>query len=91
MIDPTVKQKLILAPIVDSPRECIKVLVRPNGSEYYLRKARAHEHTDELWSEAGKLGFPRGYYMAWGGGRTMPGMGAATSSLLGSLHGTQSR
>ncbi|HZQ32686.1 MAG TPA: acyl-CoA dehydrogenase [Mycobacterium sp.] len=27
------------------------------GSEYYLRKARAHEHTDELWSEAGKLGF----------------------------------
>lgn len=27
------------------------------GSEYYLKKARAHEHTDELWSEAGKLGF----------------------------------
>src|ERR1700689_2151040 len=26
-------------------------------SEYYLKKARAHEHTDELWSEAGKLGF----------------------------------
>ena len=27
------------------------------GSEYYLKKARAQEHTDELWSEAGKLGF----------------------------------
>ena len=27
------------------------------GSEYYLKKARAHEHTDELWNEAGKLGF----------------------------------
>jgi alkylation response protein AidB-like acyl-CoA dehydrogenase len=27
------------------------------GSEYYLKKARAHEHTDELWQEAGKLGF----------------------------------
>src|SRR5580765_3752032 len=27
------------------------------GSEYYLKKARAQEHTDELWSEAGQLGF----------------------------------
>src|ERR1700732_1114381 len=27
------------------------------GSEYYLQKARAHQHTDELWAEAGKLGF----------------------------------
>src|ERR1700704_4085299 len=27
------------------------------GQEYYLEKARAQEHTDELWSEAGKLGF----------------------------------
>ena len=24
---------------------------------------------------AGKLGFPRGYYMGWSGGRSMPGMG----------------
>jgi choline dehydrogenase-like flavoprotein len=24
---------------------------------------------------AGKLGFPRGYYMGWSGGRTMPGLG----------------
>ena len=27
------------------------------GHEYYLEKARAHQHTTELWSEAGKLGF----------------------------------
>src|SRR5258707_4564591 len=27
------------------------------GSEYYLKKARAQDHTDELCSEAGKLGF----------------------------------
>ena len=33
VIDPTVKQKLILAPIEDLPRECLKVLVRPDGSE----------------------------------------------------------
>ncbi|MGE2729694.1 acyl-CoA dehydrogenase family protein [Mycolicibacterium vaccae] len=27
------------------------------GQDYYLEKARAGRHTDELWSEAGKLGF----------------------------------
>jgi M6 family metalloprotease-like protein len=35
VVDPSVKQKLILAPIGDS-RECLKVLVRPDGSEYFL-------------------------------------------------------
>jgi choline dehydrogenase-like flavoprotein len=49
-------------------------------------------HTYGPWvkhheAKAGKLGFPRGYYLAWGGGRTMPGMGAATSSLLGNVYG----
>ena len=51
-------------------------------------------HTYAPWmkhheAKAGKLGFPRGYYLAWGGGRTMPGMGAASSSLLGGLYGTK--
>jgi choline dehydrogenase-like flavoprotein len=51
-------------------------------------------HTYGPWikhheAKAGKLGFPRGYYIAWGGGRTMPSMGAATNSLLGSLYGTK--
>ena len=27
------------------------------GQDYYLEKARAGQHTDELWQEAGKLGF----------------------------------
>ena len=27
------------------------------GQDYYLEKARAGQHTDELWNEAGKLGF----------------------------------
>ncbi|HXO57594.1 MAG TPA: acyl-CoA dehydrogenase family protein, partial [Mycobacterium sp.] len=61
------------------------------GSEYYLKKARAHEHTDELWSEAGKLGFlgvnlPEEY---GGGGAgmyelslVMEEMAAAGSALL---------
>ena len=61
------------------------------GSEYYLKKARAQEHTDELWSEAGKLGFlgvnlPEEY---GGGGAgmyelslVMEEMAAAGSALL---------
>lgn len=40
IIDPTVKQKLILSPIEDSPKECFKVLVRPDGSEYFLLENR---------------------------------------------------
>ena len=40
VIDPTVKQKLILAPIENSRTECFKVLVRPDGSEYFLLENR---------------------------------------------------
>jgi M6 family metalloprotease-like protein len=40
VIDPTVKQKLILAPVEGSPNECVKVLVRPDGSEYLLLENR---------------------------------------------------
>jgi M6 family metalloprotease-like protein len=46
VIDPTVKQKLILAPIERSPSECFKVLVRPNGSEYYLLENRCKKGFD---------------------------------------------
>lgn len=40
VIDPTVKQKLILGPINGSPAECYKVLLRPDGSEYLLLENR---------------------------------------------------
>src|SRR6195256_3427990 len=61
------------------------------GQEYYLEKARAGQHTTELWSEAGKLGFlgvnlPEEY---GGGGAgmyelslVMEEMAAAGSALL---------
>src|SRR5262249_41018411 len=61
------------------------------GHEDYLKKARAHEHTHQLWSEAGKLGFlgvtlPEEY---GGGGAgmyelslVMEEMAAAGSALL---------
>jgi M6 family metalloprotease-like protein len=39
-IDPTVKQKLILAPVDVGPNECFKVIVRPDGSEYLLLENR---------------------------------------------------
>ncbi|MDB5291556.1 MAG: hypothetical protein JWL69_2797, partial [Phycisphaerales bacterium] len=40
VIDPTVKQKLVLAPVEGSTGECIKVLIRPDGSEYLLLENR---------------------------------------------------
>jgi M6 family metalloprotease-like protein len=47
VIDPTVYQKLILAPIEDSPRECFKVLVRGDGSEYFLLENRRKRGFDK--------------------------------------------
>jgi M6 family metalloprotease-like protein len=46
VIDPAVKQKLVLSPIEDSPRECFKVLVRPDGSEYLLLENRKKKGFD---------------------------------------------
>ncbi|MDA2894223.1 acyl-CoA dehydrogenase [Mycolicibacterium sp. BiH015] len=38
-------------------RKAVAAMVANYGQGYYLEKARAGKHTDELWSEAGKLGF----------------------------------
>jgi alkylation response protein AidB-like acyl-CoA dehydrogenase len=38
-------------------RKAVAGLVSNYGQAYYLEKARAQQHTDELWNEAGKLGF----------------------------------
>ncbi len=46
VIDPTVKQKLILAPVEDSGKECFKVLLRPDGSEYFLLENRRRKGFD---------------------------------------------
>jgi hypothetical protein len=55
VIDPTVKQKLILAPIEDSPKECFKVLVRPDGSEYLLLENRRKKGFDQSLPADGLL------------------------------------
>ncbi|HEX3147332.1 MAG TPA: M6 family metalloprotease domain-containing protein [Gemmataceae bacterium] len=46
VIDPTVKQKLVLAPIETSSKDCLKVLVRPDGSEYFLLENRGNKGFD---------------------------------------------
>jgi alkylation response protein AidB-like acyl-CoA dehydrogenase len=38
-------------------REAVAALGANYGPDYYLEKARSGGHTDELWREAGKLGF----------------------------------
>lgn len=38
-------------------RQAVAAMTANYGQDYYLEKARAHQHTDELWNEAGKLGF----------------------------------
>jgi alkylation response protein AidB-like acyl-CoA dehydrogenase len=72
-------------------RAAVAAMAANYGQDYYLEKARAGQHTDELWQEAGKLGFigvnlPEEY---GGGGAgmyelslVMEEMAAAGSSLL---------
>jgi alkylation response protein AidB-like acyl-CoA dehydrogenase len=38
-------------------RKAVAAMAASYGPDYYLEKARVGEHTTELWSEAGKLGF----------------------------------
>jgi hypothetical protein len=46
MIDPRVKQKLILSPIEDSNKECFKVPLKADGSEYLLLENRRKKGWD---------------------------------------------
>jgi alkylation response protein AidB-like acyl-CoA dehydrogenase len=62
--DPTPEQRLL--------RDSVAALGRRFGHSYYVGKATAGEHTDELWAEAGKLGYlgvsvPAGYGGGGGG------------------------
>ena len=51
-------------------------------------------HTYAPFSEAQAasaraMGSPRGYYMAWGGGRQMPGLGTVNAGQVGDLFGSK--
>ncbi len=46
VIDPTTPQRIILSPVTANDRECLKILVRKDGSEYFLlenRQARSFD------------------------------------------------
>ncbi len=47
VIDPTLEQRLILSPIEDAPNDCLKILVRSDGSEYFLLENRAKKGWDQ--------------------------------------------
>jgi hypothetical protein len=55
VIDPTRKQKLILAPVEGSGTECYKVLIRPDGSEYLLLENRKRHLSDRALPGEGLL------------------------------------
>lgn len=46
VIDPRVKQRLLLGPVEGSSKECFKVLIRPDGSEYLLLENRRKKGFD---------------------------------------------
>ena len=55
VIDPTEKQKLVLSPIEKSPKECFKVLLKPDGSEYLLLENRVRKSFDQRLPAEGLL------------------------------------
>ncbi|HYV37160.1 MAG TPA: M6 family metalloprotease domain-containing protein, partial [Gemmataceae bacterium] len=54
-IDPAIKQKIILSPIEDSGKECLKVLARADGSEYFLLENRKKKGFDASLPAEGLL------------------------------------
>ncbi|MBQ0897015.1 acyl-CoA dehydrogenase family protein [Micromonospora purpureochromogenes] len=46
-----------LTPEQDQLRDAVRALGRRYGHSYFVAKAKSGEHTTELWSEAGRLGY----------------------------------
>jgi len=55
VLDPAVKQKLILAPVENSTNECFKVLARADGTEYFLLENRRKTGFDRILPGEGLL------------------------------------
>jgi M6 family metalloprotease-like protein len=62
IIDPRVRQKLILAPVEDDPTQCFKVMIKADGSEYFLLENRKKKGWD--------AGLPADGLLVW---RVIPG------------------
>lgn len=63
IIDPRVRQKLVLAPIEDDPTQCFKVMLKADGSEYFLLENRSKQ---KGWD----AGLPADGLLIW---RAIPG------------------
>ncbi|MEZ6140974.1 MAG: M6 family metalloprotease domain-containing protein [Zavarzinella sp.] len=55
LVDPTTPQKLILSDINSDNKQCIKVLTKPDGSEYYLLEVRKQAGFDKSLPAEGLL------------------------------------
>lgn len=55
VIDPRVRQKLILSPIEGKNSECIKIPLRPDGTEYFLLENRVRKGFDQNLPGEGML------------------------------------
>ena len=55
VIDPVVKQKLVLSPVEGATNQCFKVLVRPDGAEYFLLENRQLRGFDQSLASHGLL------------------------------------
>jgi hypothetical protein len=55
LIDPRIKQKVVLSPIEDDPTQCLKVIVRTDASEYFLLENRQRKGFDSSLPADGLL------------------------------------
>lgn len=55
MIDPRVRQKLVLAPIAEGRGECVKIPLRADGGEYILLENRGRKGYDKMLPGEGLL------------------------------------
>ncbi len=78
LIDPRVKQKIVLAPIEDNPGECLKIPIRPDGSEYLLLENRKRKGFD--------VDLPADGLLIW---RVIPGNRGTQPVFLEESHGIQ--
>ncbi len=81
MIDPRVKQKVVLSPIEDDPTQCVKIPLRTDGTEYLLLENRRKKGWDSELPAEGLL--------IW---RVLPGSGRDSQPVfLEESHGIEGR
>lgn len=81
MIDPRVKQKVVLSPIEDDPTQCVKIPLRTDGTEYLLLENRRKKGWDS--------GLPAEGLLIW---RVLPGSGRDSQPIfLEESHGIEGR